>query len=345
MLREVSINNDWCDKTMSLMRERQFEACERRLWSRVDHGLFSPDTTDADAQVLLDSSYYFEEAPQSLLTIRDLRAMVLQLLPMEARYLPQGEYELLERLIIGGGHLMLTEWDDIGAAEALVSRLWCAIHMDKTQWILELPQELHAPLLAVMQESDTQDLREKLFRYDAMMMSLLYLCGFIQGEQPTVSFLQDVMQCESGVAGRIAKRYLQSTFEYIIERDGRMVLLHPGLADPPRLLLATRQGEWNQMELSQEMISGGMNGMLPEEKPLNSAMYASLIGAMRPEWDEAEAAEDLRMLAKQGVSLIEMETVLSTMLCILPTMAMKQALQQLHLRTPRWMGLQMNLQH
>lgn len=99
------------------------------------------------------------------------------------------------------------------------------------------------------------------------------------------------------------------------------------------------------LELSQEMIAGGMNGILPEELPLNEALCGALNGALRPEYELGEAAEDLRMLAKQGVGLKEMENVMASMLAVLPTRAMKDALERLYLCTPHWMGLKTALSH
>ena len=51
------------------------------------------------------------------------------------------------------------------------------------------------------------------------------------------------------------------------------------------------------------------------------------------------------MLAKQGVSLKEMENVMASMLAVLPTRAMKDALERLYLCTPHWMGLKTALSH
>ena len=68
-------------------------------------------------------------------------------------------------------------------------------------------------------------------------------------------------------------------------------------------------------------------------------MAAALYGALRPEVDEDEALEDLRMMAKQGATLEEMREVLEGMLCVLPTPRMLSALRQLHLQTVRWIGM------
>lgn len=345
MLRETTMHVDWCEKTMSMLREKQFEACERRLSVHPKISLFSPEATDSDAQKLWECSYYLKEMAQSLLTVEELRSRVLEQMSVEVRFLSRGESMLLERLLISDGLIVLDEWDDIGAAEALVSRLWCSFHTDDEEWSLELPKALHEPLLIAMNEPEYPQARELLFRYEAMIMGLLYIAGFLHSSQPIQLFLQDVIERKDRQAENIARRYLQSAFEYITDSHSELILLHPGLADPYRLIAAVSQEGIFSVELTQEMIAGGMNGLFMEEEPLHQAMCGALEGSLRPEYEVAEATEDLRMLAKQGVSLSVMETVMASMLCVLPTETMKRALEQLHQCTPHWIGLRADLQH
>ena len=82
-----------------------------------------------------------------------------------------------------------------------------------------------------------------------------------------------------------------------------------------------------------------LNGLLPEEIASCETMRGALAGAIRPEYDEEEALEDLRMMAKQGATLPEMREVMESMLCVLPTPRMLEALRQLHLQTVRWIGM------
>ena len=84
---------------------------------------------------------------------------------------------------------------------------------------------------------------------------------------------------------------------------------------------------------------GGMNGILPEEVASCEAMRGALCGAVRPDLEEDEALDDLRMMAKQGASLQEMREVLESMLCVMPTPRMLDALSQLHLQAVRWIGM------
>ncbi len=345
MVREATIHADWCEKTMSMIREKQFEACERRLSAYPSISLFADEATDADAQALLEGSYYRQEVGVGLITLEELRLRVLEQLPLEVMFLPREETAILERLLIAEGEVTLSDWDDIGAAEALVSRLWCSFHTRGEDWVLELPVALHEPMLLAMNGDAYPQAREMTFRYDAMIMGLLYIAGFLHSAQPAQCFIRDIMERDDLLAHNIARRYLKSAFEYMIDISGELILLHPGLADPYRLMATVRNEEVLSFELSQEMMTGGVNGLFSEEEPLHQAMCGALEGFLRPEYDVAEATEDLRMLAKQGVGLAEMESVMASMLCVLPTVAMKDALQQLHRCTPHWLGLKADLQH
>lgn len=346
MLREATVHAmDWCDKTMSMIREKQYEACELRLSGYPSVGVFSPEATDADAQTLLECSYYASEDVGGLATLDSLRALVLKRLPAEAPYISQAESTLLERLLIAGGRLTSSDWDAIDAAEALASRLWCVFLDEDESWSLVLPDELQAPLLQIIGTPAYAEARTSVFRYDATIQGLLYIAGFLHSAQPVEYFTHDVMKRDDALARRIASRFLKATYEYMDDLDGNLILLHPGLADPYRLLYSASSDGVLTLEFTQELLMGGMNGLLPEEAPLHEAMRGALEGATRPECNADEAAEDLRMLAKQGVPLPEMESVLASMLCVLPTDAMHSALRNLHDHTPHWLGLRANLQN
>lgn len=338
MLRESILHMDWCEMTMSMMREKQFEACERRLFSYPSVSLFSDETTELDSMRLLSAS--FENLKQQMLiSLKQLRERVIFRLPLEVQCVSVGEMQLLERLLLNDGEILLGEWDDIGAAEALVRRLWCSFEAEGEEWKLKLPKALHEPMQLAVHMPETAALRERVFRFDATIHGLLYIAGLLHSAQPIDVFMREVMRRNDEIAMDIAKRYLQSTFEYIMDANGDLILLHPGLADPYRMFqMQPVQGIFT-LELSQELIAGGMNGILPEEIALHESLCGVLRGALRPEYDLGEAAEDLRMLAKQGVSLREMEEVMASMLSVLPTQPMKNALKMLYQCTPHWMGL------
>ncbi|MCE5342718.1 MAG: hypothetical protein LLF96_03900 [Eubacteriales bacterium] len=348
MLREayVAHDADWYEKTMSMLREKQFEACERRLSTYPDVSLFSPDATDTDAQTMLECSFYQSEpGNEGLVTLQTLRNKVIERLPVEALYLSRGENTLMERLLIADGRITSDTWDEIDAAEALANRLWCSFTDEGEEWTLELAPSLREPMLLAFNNPGFAAARARLFRYDATIQGLLYIAGFLHCGQPLTFFTKDVMERTDALAADIGYRYLKASFEYVADRGREIVLMHPGLADPRRLMVTMGEQTEFTLSLSEETLSGGMNGLLPEEEPLHQRMLAALLGMMRPEWEAEEAAEDLRLLAKQGVALEEMEAVMASMICVLPTPAMKNALKNLYDCTPHWIGMTANLRH
>ena len=348
MLREANAvhESEWAEKTMSVLREKQYEACERRLSALPAIGLFSPLATDAQAQTSLESSFYLQESGnEGLATLAGLRGKVQSALPLEALFLSIGEGTLLERLLLSDGRLSSASWDEIDAAEALARRLWCTFSAEGELWTLELAEPLMEPLLKAYNNPLYAEVKARKFRYDATIHGLLYIVGFLHSDPPVAFFLKDVIRSKSRLAANLAYRYLKATFEYIDGPGRSVVLVHPGLADPARLIHATGLGDEITLNLNEEALAGGMNELLPEEVPLHESMCAALEGSMRPEWEADEAAEDLRLLAKQGVSLEQMDEVMASMLCVHPTPAMRVALKGLYDNTPHWVGMNANLRH
>ena len=135
---------------MSMMREKQFEACERRLFAHPGVGLFAPEAhrggTRRPCWPARFDDVGRQEPPHAGDAGGAARAAVMERLPKEALYISAGEMQLVERLLINDGELLLGDWDDLGAAEALVSRLWCSFHAEGDDWTLLLPKALHDPL-------------------------------------------------------------------------------------------------------------------------------------------------------------------------------------------------------
>ena len=348
MFREsgLTLEQDWADKTLSILREKQFEACERRLANTLQFSLFSPLASNTYAQQLFEQSFFASEAKgDKLVTVESLRAEVMKLIPHEVNYLSSAENALLEQLLLNGGRLTSKNWEEIPAAEALQRRLWCFFQSGGDAWTLELAQDLRDPLMKAFSKEEHSSARTRTFRYDVTIHGLLYITGFLPAHQPHEMFKRDVLESEADWATVIADRYIKASFEYIIDDSRQLVLLHPALADPYRLLW-TLGGRVNAaITLTEESLLGGMNGMLSEEVAISEAMQNELYGNMRPEWRADEAADDLRFLVKQNVSFQELEAVMASMLCIRPTDAMRQALKNLYNNTPRWIAMSANLLH
>ena len=329
----------WSDKTMSVMRERQLEACQDRLYRCPAAGIFD-DLCEDEVQSLYHLSYYASEERRKAPGQRELREKVLRNAPLEACYLSPGEDDLVKRMLRGGGEAYLDDWDEISAAEALISRLWCTLQIIEDEYArLVIAPELMEPIAQAMQSPQYTRVREQLFAFDATLHSLLYLSGFLHASVPLTQFPLHKQKGENGASSQLIGRYLRAAFDYTETMEGEMLLLHPGLADPEHLLSNLAKLSPVEIQLTSEMMLGGMNGILPEEVASSEAMRGVLIGAVRPEYDEEEVLEDLRMMAKQGASIEEMREVLESMLCVLPTPRMLNTLRQLHQQTVRWLGM------
>ncbi len=345
MLRQTNVQRfHWADKTMSVLRNQQLEACEKRLMQLPDFCLFG-DCDDARVETLWACSFDAQEHPRMtrLHTVQALRAQVLATLPAEAALLSVEEHQLVERLLCLEGQAELLDWEEIGAAESLARRLWCALKRQPDgQVVVELPRALMTQLVLIMSSRTHEEIRERLLRYDRAIRGLLYIGGLLHYEEPLRQLMDGVLKDTYAEDCGMALRYLRTSFDYAYDQRGEMLLLHPGLAEPERMLSVQLAQDITPLELDEETLLGAMAGMLPEERALADRLCGVLAGATRPEISEAEAAEDLRMLAKQGVSLKEMNEVLATLLMVYPTKEMLDAVRQVYEGTPRWGTLGMS---
>lgn len=338
MLRETNVQTlHWADKTMSVLKARQLEACEGRLAALPAYGLF--DNCDvSNVETLWACSFAAQEQPipSALHEPRKLQAQLLTSLPAEAALLSMEEHHLIDRLLALGGTAELMDWEEISAAESLVRRLWCTVSRQEDRIFVHLPPELVVPLQLILSSKAHEEIRDKLFRYDATIRGLLYIGGLLHVAEPLRHLMVDVLEDTYAAQQHLALRYLRASYDYTYDAQGQMLLLHPGLAEPERLLAKLPLMSDQQLQLDETTMLGAMSGLLPEERPLFETMFGLLLGAVRPEISTEEAVEDLRMLAKQGVSLEEMNDVLGTLLTVQPTPAMRSGLQQLYMMTPRW---------
>ena len=324
---------------MSVMRERQLEACQDRLYRCPAGGIFG-NLCDQEIRELFAFSYYAREMRTCAPLQKELQEMVIHRVPQEACFLSPREDELVKRMLMGGGEAFLDDWDEISAAEALISRLWCSLQVvDEENARLTLAPELVQPITQAMLSPDYALRRQQLFSFDATLHSLLYISGFLHASVPMAHFDRQMHREADGTTAVLIDRYLRAAFDYTETPEGEMLLLHPALADPEHLLSSLSTQHPVEIHLTREMMLGGMNGVLPEEVASCEAMRGVLAGAVRPEFDEEEVLEDLRMMAKQGAGLTEMREVLEESLCVLPTPRMMDALSQLHLQTVRWLGM------
>lgn len=339
MLRETNVQRlHWADKTMSVLRQEQLEACEKRIAQLPDVTVFDL-TDDLLTEEVWRCSYDAQEHPHPnhLHTRNELRAQVLASLAAEAALLSVEEHLLVERLISLGGTAELLNWEETQAAESLVRRMWCTLVKQDGHILLRLPEALLSPLTLAVSSRAHQELREGLLRHDAVIRGLLYMGGLLHYETPLYHLLTDVLKDSYACDLNLAMRYLRAAYDYTYDRNGDMLLLHPGLADPERLLSADQPvPDDTAIELDEDTMRGAVEGILPDEIPLFDTLYGLFQGATRPELTPEGAAEDLLILAKQGVPLSEMQEVLGSLLSIQPTPEMHLAVAEVYQRTPRW---------
>ena len=336
MLREGNVHSlHWADKTMSILRERQLEASADRLNIYPQKGLFS-GCDDLMVEELWKHSNDAQEypTPARLHTVWGLRRLVLAQLPGEAALLAVEEAELVERLFALGGEIDLFP-EEISAGESLVRRLWCTFRREGERFILTMPDELLTPLQMIFATPTHEEIRTRLMNFDFFVGSMLHLGGFLHYEAPLRHLLSDVVAGTYADQRSLALRYLRAAYDYMIDRHGGMILLHPGLAEPDKFIYAGAPYVRPIPEGLEAQRRYAMLGLLPEEEHLYLTMCGLLRGSVRPELTEDMAVRDLLILAKQSVALPEMLEVLSSMLTQLPTPAMLDGLRSIAALTPR----------
>ena len=339
MQREINARTlDWADKTMSLIQQRQLEACESRLGILPDFGLFL-GCNDENAEQLWEISYEAEEHPQptGLHTADDLIRRVMLRLPSDSLLLPVPEAELVRRLLLDGGHTELSDWSEITAAESLVKRLWCTISTSSDQAPeLKMPQEIVAPLTVLTQLPGQQMIRKQVMCFFLTVLSALSLNGMIYAADAYTYLDETIPHDGLPFWNEACWRALRTAFDYMYARDGSMVLVHPGMADPHHLLAHLQHIPLSDYAISdpeadmpQILLSNG-------ERQCLSLLSGLIADSLRPELMPAMAVEDLRILAKQQVDRQAMAEVLASQLTVRPTKPMLDALDMLRAQTTAW---------
>lgn len=338
MLRDYRVSGkDWSLKTMTVMRDDQMEQIREYLERLPERGLFS-GCTQEDVQELWDLSYYAREQKTGFL-VSDywLKKRVLVNLPRELRLISPRECELLDDMMNAHGTAELMDWDDMGGAMSLVSRLWCTLTVRGERYFLHLSKSLADRMRPLMNSEKYRQERLSLYQFDIMFHGLLYEMGRCPADYAARRFVTEVACENSEWAEMMAYRYLRGAFEYALDDDGQMVLVHPAVADASAL--AKELPEHVLEAFSADMLLSGVNGILPEEEILHMDMMSAISGGIRPDVEAEDAAEDLRLLVKQGISYDELKKVLSSLLLVMPTASMEAALMALYERTPRWPGV------
>ncbi len=335
----------WADKTMSVLRSDQLEACEKELTGLPAVCLFDAECHDDSAEELYDLSWYSEEdrssgTPLSLHTVDELRVRVLSSFATESALLPSDEHDILIRLTLFGGHYVLQDWEELIPARSLIRRLWCRGDWKDGRLVLHMPHQLCTTALIMLAGDEHRKIREIVETVMDRIDNTLYLTGFMQASAP-IHHLHSLLKgtCAEN-RDDLFGRMLRSTFDYVYDRDRNLTLIHPGLADPDRLIREMRDVSANRSsfrDISSEALSSVSDAIMDLESPLYDRMLSLVSDSVRPELSPEDAVEDLIILAKQDVSITDLKEVLSSMLVSIPTNEMLKSLESISLQTPRWL--------
>ena len=331
----------WADRTMSVLRAEQLEACEKYLAGLPSRCLFEPECSSLDAEKLYELSFFAEENRRSsgrplhpsLHTVEQLRNRVLHTFVQELALLSVEEHDLIVRTVLFGGRTPLTDWNELLPARSLVRRLWCRVEGKGDHTTLFMPQQLCSSALLLLAGDSHKAIRETVEQVHESIDNTLYLLGAVQAAGPARYMASMLKNACADHQPELIDRFLLAGYDYVYDCSGNLLLIHPGLADPERMMgLAVS-------EMNPDALRKASDSINDLESPLYDRMLALLQDVTRPEITPEDAVEDLIILAKQEVPWKDMQEVLSSMVICRPTPAMRTALKEISDRVPRWLSL------
>ena len=342
MLRQTNTRPlHWADKTMSVLRADLLEACEKDLAGFPSRCLFDGDCSNVDAEALYELSFYAEEDRRaaghklrpSLHTVEQLRNRVLHLFPQEAALLSVEEHDLLVRVVLFGGRTPLADWNELLPARGLARRLWCRVEGAGENAAVVMPHQLCASVLLLLAGDSHKKVRDIVEQVHESIDNTLYLLGAAQAAGPARHMASLLKGTFAENQPELISRFLLAGYDYVYDHSGSLLLIHPGLAEPERMMGLPCN------EMNPEALSKASDSINDLEGPLYDRMLGLLLDVTRPEITPEDAVEDLIILAKQEVPWDDMLEVLSSMLICRPTPEMRSALKNLSDRIPRWLSL------
>jgi len=354
------------EQTLGAMRAARMQLCRDLFAAAPPPGAGVLDALGSDAlDALIAQGWQDVPAAPAALTRRNLaRKAVREHLEIDADCLAPREHTLLERMLILGGRAPIRDADDFDAALAMRSRLWCDIggpdggngtaDADTTAAgqpgtpTARLDPALEAPLREALSRREHAAIRSRVFSFDAMVHALLYAGGFLDDALPRERFMADVLGTHAldARAARAARNYVESAYDCVLA-GGCRLLVHEGLYAPEafldRIAKAAQSGGYRTPRMTPARMQGCMDGTLPEERASMRALASSIRFALRPELGLTpdEAANDLKLLAKQGMPVETLRAVLADMLLVLTPRTADSALRQMARDAVSWGGAAM----
>ena len=341
MKRYIDFQSEsWPDRTDGCMQAARWEACVEGLGDQTPcAGVIDAYPIDLLTELIAEGWVSVPHAPSDMLLRRAARRQIADTLEDDIDCLSPEEHTLVERMLIGDGRVFLETVREFEAAYTLRLRLWCDVGVYQDRPCTRLDDGLMEALPKALMRTEHMERRGRIFVFDGMVHGLLYLTGFLDDRIPTQRFVHEVLQMEETPETlRLARNYLEASFDCCV-MAGCTLLLHEALAAPESFVgMLASQGAFQLPPVTPSQLAGSMNGLLPEESQADQKLRLALSGALRPEYEPDQAASDLRMLAKQGASLHVLRDVMASMLCVLPTQHMENALMEMSVRIPRWVN-------
>ena len=124
----------------------------------------------------------------------------------------RGRRQLVERLLINDGELLLGDWDDLGARRKRWSAACGAAFMPRAMTGRCFCTGVNSPPARAIAAEEAQGARERLFPMTRPSMACSISRGLLHSAQPIGFFMHDVMRARTGPAMQIARRHLQASF-------------------------------------------------------------------------------------------------------------------------------------
>ncbi len=331
----------WADRTLTVLTRNRLRACEKELAGLPQRHLFDEKCTDRDAENFYLSSWYAqEEGRLKLHTLAEMRMRVLEWLPVELCLLSQEEHELVVRAFLGGGRLPLINAGSLPPAVSLVKRLWGRLDCSGHTRVLELPSQVCMAILLTMTNDDFPPARSACADVYDTVDNTLYLSGILPLDTVIGEMGDALAHTLAGESPWLYERALKAGFETFTDREGKQYLIHPGLSDP-QLLLDRRaaSASFGSAGRNAALLTDTYETLSAMEDPLYDRLLSQLQGLTRPETSGEETVEDIILLAKQGAEPRDMLEAVSSQLVCLPTREIRDTLQEMAGRIPRWDSL------
>lgn len=331
---EEIIAGGWGEKTIEAMQRRRFELTVASLLPLSTQRLHA--LTPIELKRRIECSWQeIEMKPMRSLQLSEIRKRVVSAIELHADCLSREEHNLVERALILGGCAQIEDMQELEAAQALSLRLWASVGIVEGKPCIELERCVMQPAAVAIARDEHERIRERFEAFSAGLSAHLYRAGAIDDRVPQQMILRDVLggMKDEPRAKQLARRYLWASYDCMDYADGVM-LLHPALAEPRRLLNMGKR--MSRYVPDGELKNRAYIDILPEEIPLQTTLERTITGALRDGLSAQDVARDIRFLCKQGAPFDALVQVLQSSLIVYVSEPMRYALQNMFYMTPKW---------